>query len=124
MSIAYLWVALGGALGSMSRYAVSGWVAERFPSFPWGTLTVNVVGALIIGFFLTLAQERSLISPQLRIFFATGFLGGFTTFSTFSWETMALFRDGSLEQGLFNVVGSLAAGLIAVAAGITLARLV
>lgn len=120
----YLLVGLGGALGSAGRYAISGWVAARYPTFPWGTFTVNVTGALIIGFFLALSQERALISPQLRVFFATGFLGGFTTFSTFSWETMALLREGALAQGLFNAAGSLAAGLIAVAVGIVLGRLV
>lgn len=120
----YLWLALGGALGTLSRYTVSGWVAARYPSFPWGTFTVNVTGALVIGFFLTLAEERLLISPQLRVFFATGFLGGYTTFSTFSWETMALLRDGALLPALGNAAGSLLTGLVAVYLGIVLARLV
>ncbi len=122
--MAYLWVALGGALGSVSRYTVAGWVSAHYPSFPWGTFTVNVSGALIIGFFLTLAEERYLISPQLRVFIASGFLGGYTTFSTLSWETMGLLRDGPMFPALLNAVGSLLAGLVAVYAGIVLARLV
>ena len=120
----YLWLAIGGACGTISRYTVSGWVAERYPSFPWGTFTVTVVGALVIGFFLTLAEERFLISPQLRVFVATGFLGGFTTFSTFSWETMALLRDGAVVPAFGNAAGSLLTGLIAVYLGIVLARLI
>ncbi|HEU5423383.1 MAG TPA: fluoride efflux transporter CrcB [Nitrolancea sp.] len=120
----YLWLALGGALGTISRYTVSGWVAARYPSFPWGTFTVNIAGALVIGFFLTLAEERFLIAPEARVFVATGFLGGFTTFSTFSWETMALLRDGAFAPALGNAAGSLLTGLFAVYLGIVLARLV
>src|SRR3972149_1511878 len=92
--MAWFWVACGGALGSMARYTVSGWVQTATGSlFPFGPLAVNVAGSLIIGFVLGLGAGRFLISTEWRLFLATGFCGGFTTFSTFSYETLALIED-------------------------------
>jgi CrcB protein len=120
----YVWLAAGGAIGTIGRYLVSGWVVARTGPSPWGTFAVNVIGAVIIGFFLTLAEGRFLIPPHVRVFIAVGILGGFTTFSTLSYETLQLARGGSLAGALLNGAGSLAAGLIAVYIGIVLARLV
>lgn len=108
----------------MSRYAVSGWVINRYGPNPLGTFTVNIAGAFLIGFILVLSEDRFLIRSDIRIFLTTGFLGGFTTFSTFMFETMGLLEAGSLERAVLNAGGSLAVGLIAVWLGMTVARLV
>jgi CrcB protein len=114
----------GGALGTLARYSVSG-VAHRWlgSSFPVGTLTVNLLGSFVIGvlwgFF-----EREAISPNIRTFLFIGFLGGFTTFSSFSLETLNLFRDGQTKWAILNVLANNVAGLLLVFAGFALARLV
>src|ERR1035437_3298588 len=113
----YLLIALGGALGSVSRFALSGFVAHHFgETFPWGTLLVNVAGSFIIGFFATLTEPtgRLLVGPGGRHFFMTGVLGGFTTFSSFSLQTLNLAREGQLLQARGNVAGSVLACLLAV----------
>jgi fluoride exporter len=120
----YAWLAVGGALGTMSRYAVSGWVVHRFGPSPLGTFTVNIAGAFLIGLILVLTEGRFLVPGDLRIFLTTGFLGGFTTFSTFMFETMGLVEAGSLQRAFVNAGGSLAAGLVAVWLGMTVARLI
>jgi CrcB protein len=108
----------------MSRYAVSGWVVNRFGPSPLGTFTVNILGSFLIGFIMISAEERYLIRSDIRIFLTTGFLGGFTTFSTFMFESMGLVEAGSIERAVLNLGGSLAAGLVAVWLGMTVARLV
>ena len=103
----YLWVALGGALGSMARYGCSGLAARYIgATFPWGTLLVNVAGSLFIGFLATLMSPdgRVLVSPDARAFVMIGVLGGFTTFSSFSLETLNLARDGEWLWAGTNVV--------------------
>jgi CrcB protein len=105
----YLVVALGGALGTISRYFVSGVVANAFgETFPWGTLIINVTGSFIIGFFFTLSAPdgRLFVSGSTRQFVMTGFCGGFTTFSSFSLQTMNLIRDGEWLAAGGNVLGS------------------
>ena len=105
----YLFVALGGALGSAGRYAISGLVATGFgETFPWGTLIVNVVGSFIIGFFATLTAPdgRLFVGGTTRQFVMSGFCGGFTTFSSFSLQTLNLMRDGEWLYAGGNVVGS------------------
>lgn len=120
----YVWVFLGGGLGSIARFAASGLVARLFgETFPWGTMTVNVVGSLIIGFFATLTgiDGRMLVSPSVREFVMLGFLGGFTTFSSFSLQTLSLARDGEWLQAALNVVASVLICLLAVWLGHLLA---
>ena len=116
-------VALGGAAGALARYWVSGWVQELSAgTFPWGTLTVNVVGSFILGFLLVWLQA-SLASSELRALLTIGVLGSFTTFSTFSWETAALLQDGEWTRAGFYVAGSLLVGLLAVILGAASAEL-
>lgn len=113
----YLLVALGGALGSVSRFFLSGVVAHHFGgTFPWGTFVVNVTGSFVIGFFATLTAPdgRLFASGHTRQFFMTGVLGGYTTFSSFSLQTLALARDGEWMQAGANTVGSVIACLVAV----------
>ena len=115
---------LGGAIGSGARYLVNIAAARALPpEFPWGTLTVNVAGSFLMGFVIQLLALRYDGSPELRILIATGFLGGFTTFSAYSLEVVSLFERGdtglALMYGCVSVIGSLAA----LVAGLTLARL-
>lgn len=119
----YLLVATGGALGAMARYGLSGWISNAGSGrFPYGTLAVNIIGSFIIGFFLTLAYERFSWSPDLRIFFTVGFLGAFTTFSTFSYETVELLREGIYLVAAINMAASLFGCLAATFTGIILAK--
>ncbi|GIW09090.1 MAG: hypothetical protein KatS3mg061_0147 [Dehalococcoidia bacterium] len=120
----YLLVGLGGFLGANARYLLGGWVAERFgTTFPYGTLVINVTGSLLLGFFLTLTTERFVADPGWRLFFAIGFLGAYTTFSTFSFESVVLLQEHAWWLALANVFGSTLLGLAAVLLGIALARL-
>ena len=115
--LAYLWVALGGALGSAGRFWLSGLIASRYgETFPWGTLFVNVTGSFAIGFFgtLTSPEGRFLAPASLRTFFMVGVCGGFTTFSSFSLQTLSLAEDGEWLHAGANVVGSAVLCLIAV----------
>lgn len=119
----WLLVLAGGALGSAGRYAVALWVAGRFGAgFPWGTLAVNVTGSFLIGLLATLADERGAIAPEARVFLVVGVLGGFTTFSSFSLETLRLVDHGDTARALLNVAGSLFFAFAAAALGIAVAR--
>jgi fluoride exporter len=116
-------VALGGAIGSVGRYVVGLWAAQAFgATFPWGTFTVNVVGSLLIGVLATLSDEVGTIGPQGRALLVVGVLGGFTTFSSFSLDTVRLVQENELVHAAAYVVGSLALSFVAVLAGIGLAR--
>lgn len=119
-----LLVAGGGALGSVLRWLVSSWVARTVaPSrFPWGTLVVNLVGAFAIGALLTLAFEHELLPADGRLFLVTGVLGGFTTFSAFSWEALSLMREGLWPAAMGYVLGSVIGGLLAATAGMSMLR--
>ena len=113
----YLAVAAGGALGTVARYFLSGVVANAFgQTFPWGTLIINVVGSLVIGFFATLTgpDGRALVAPDARQFVMVGVCGGYTTFSSFSLQTLNLVRDGDMLGAGGNIVGSVVLCLIAV----------
>lgn len=113
----YLWVALGSALGGMARFAASGLIAKRIGEvFPWGTLAVNVTGSFIIGFFATLTgpDGRLLVGVGARQFVTLGLCGGFTTFSSFSLQTLNLARDGDWLRVVGNVTLSVALCLGAV----------
>ena len=120
----YLWVAIGGALGSVGRYCLSGLIADRFGStFPWGTIIVNITGCLVIGFFDTLTgtEGRWLVSPAARTFFMIGICGGYTTFSSFSLQTLNLVNDGEWLYAGANILFSVALCLAGVWLGHTLA---
>jgi fluoride exporter len=121
-----LLVGLGGALGSIARYLVSGWVqaAAKNPSFPYGTLSVNLFGCLVIGCLAQLAEARGVFTPESRALVFVGVLGGFTTFSSFGNETLNLVRGGQLWNGLANVGANVFIGLFAVWLGRNLAYLI
>ena len=119
----FLAISLGGVLGANARYLVSVYVAERLgTAFPYGTLLINVSGSLVIGFFLTLATERFTVDPLWRLFFATGFLGAYTTFSSYTFEAAQLVRDGAYGLAFLYLFGSVLAGMIGVFAGIVAER--
>ena len=120
----YLLVFVGGGIGAAARYGLQGVVYRVASStFPYGTLAVNVLGSFVIGFLMTFFEERFIVNPSLRVFLTIGFLGGFTTFSSFSYETMALLRDGSYGLGFLNILTSLGACLLATWLGMTLGKL-
>jgi len=118
-----LYVGIGGFIGSVLRYWVSG-IAQQLannPSFPFGTLTVNLAGCLVIGFLSQLADMRGVFTPEARLFVFVGILGGFTTFSTFGNETMNFLRDGQSLPALLNVAAHILAGLAIIWLGRALA---
>ncbi|NUQ82479.1 MAG: fluoride efflux transporter CrcB [Bacteroidetes bacterium] len=118
-----LTIFIGGGLGAVSRYLAGSWVNRLMgPEFPWGTLLVNVAGSFIIGFFLTWMEHRLPVFPYWRPLIAIGFLGGFTTFSSFSWETVVLLRNGDYLLAALNTGGSVLLCLTGVILGIWLAR--
>jgi CrcB protein len=100
----YLLIGLGGAIGSISRYVLSRMVYHSAgESFPYGTLAVNIIGCFLIGLLMALMQERLVTTPSYRYLLVIGLLGGFTTFSSFSYETLELMRMGSIAASLFNI---------------------
>lgn len=120
----YAAIMIGGALGSAARFALSMWITEASQTtFPWGTFAVNVIGSFVIGVFggLTGPDGPLLVSPEVRVFVAIGILGGFTTFSSFSLQTIMLLQDGQWLWASGNVVLSVVLCLAATAAGIALA---
>lgn len=123
--IKILMVGIGGFAGSVSRYLLAGFVQKLCQNpYPYGTFAVNIIGCLAIGFIAGLSQGKYNISPQLRLLLMVGFLGGFTTFSTFTNETFALLTDGQLLAALANVLISVTLGLIAVWLGFILSNLI
>ena len=119
MNILYL--ALGGSLGTISRYYAGIWVTNATGARTPGTFLVNVLGSFGIGLFLMLSVERSW-SNALVLLVAVGFLGGFTTFSTFTWQTYELLQSGEIAQAALNISTSVVVGMLAVWAGATLAK--
>jgi CrcB protein len=123
----YLLIAIGSALGGVARFALSGYVAHHFgETFPWGTLIINVTGSFAIGFFFTLTspEGRWVVSSEGRQFFMTGICGGYTTFSSFSIQTLNLARDGDWLRTGGNIAGSVALCLLAVWLGHVAAALI
>ena len=119
----YLVVGLGGFLGAIARYSVGVWVDTFWRrDFPLATFLVNVSGCFILGFFLTLAAERMSITPMMRLLVATGFVGAYTTFSTFEYETQRLTTTGAFGWALVNVLTSVVAGYVAVQLGVAIGR--
>ena len=119
----YLVVGLGGFLGAIARYSVGLWI-ETFwrRDFPLATFLVNVTGCFVLGLFLTLATERMSITLPMRLLVATGFIGAYTTFSTFEYETQRLTTTGAFGWALVNVLTSVVAGYAAVQLGVMLGR--
>ena len=117
----YLFLAVGGMLGTLARYGLSGWVHSWSGSFvPWGTLLVNLFGSFLLG-FLSRAFQVASVSTEMRALLTVGFCGAFTTFSTFSYETVVLMQEGAWMRAALYAFGSLGFGLLALAGGITLA---
>jgi fluoride exporter len=121
----YLLVFLGGGIGATARYWLQG-IVYRFTGagFPYGTLAVNILGCLCIGLLMAVFEERFVVNPSLRTFLTIGILGGFTTFSSFSFETLALLRDGELLLGCANVAVSVLTCLIASWVGMVIGELI
>jgi CrcB protein len=119
--IQYLAVALGGSLGAMARLAVASACGRLLgTAFPVGTFIINISGSLFLGWFLTIIGNRIVISDTTRIGIAVGFVGAYTTFSTYMYESMALLENGSAIKAVVNLLGSLLVGLAAVRAGMWL----
>lgn len=121
-------VLLAGGLGSVCRVYLSEWVSTRLVErlgwvFPWGTLTVNVLGCFLIGVLAGLAQESALIPPAWRLILVAGFVGGFTTFSAFAYESWMLGAEGALLRMAANILLSVLLGLLAVMTGLLLVRM-
>jgi CrcB protein len=120
----YLLILLGGGVGSLSRYVIGSALVTRYGTrLPIvGTMTINITGSFLIGLLMTLITERFGANQNLRPLLVIGFLGGYTTFSSFEWETYAVIRDGGFWIGIFNVVGSVMLGYAAVWLGAMIAR--
>lgn len=118
-------ICLGGAVGTGARYLTALWAAATFgAAFPAGTLIVNVVGSFLIAFIMQVSTATELIAPDLRLVLTTGVMGGFTTYSTFNYETTNYFREGAWLIGVANVGVTLFGCLIAGVAGLALGRLI
>jgi len=118
-------VAVGGSIGATTRYLVSTWAAEKFGTdFPYGTLIVNVVGCFIIGAFMTLATERLIVSPYWRLLVTVGFVGGLTTFSSYSYETFKLLEEANIMMAMYNLLANVMMGFLATWLGISAAGLI
>jgi fluoride exporter len=119
-----VYVALGGAIGTAARYLVTMAVQSRATTtFPWATWIINVSGSILLGFLMRYGLERSTAGPELRLLLTTGFCGGYTTFSTFSYETARLIEDGDWHQGTVYVAASVVVALVGTFVGFALARM-
>jgi CrcB protein len=120
----FLLISAGAVLGANLRYWVGDWAAQKWgTAFPFGTLLINVTGSLLLGFLMTLIAARLVVDPRWRLFLAVGFLGAYTTFSTYMVESFTLMEKGQWLPGLANLLGSAGLGLLAVGAGVFLGRL-
>ena len=118
-----LFIGLGGFAGAISRYLVDGFVTDRTAgAFPWGTLVVNVSGSFVLGLLFAMTAERAILPADVRGPVMIGFIGAYTTFSTFMLESWALIESGSYVPAIANLGGSVLLGLVAVLAGLTLGR--
>jgi fluoride exporter len=121
--VTYALVAVFGAAGAVSRYAFDGWISDlTHGQFPWGTFVINVAGAFALGLLVALTTERLLPHPNWRIAIGIGFLGSFTTFSTYAYESVKLAEDGSVGLALVNSAGMVALGMLAAFTGLALGR--
>ena len=116
-------VVIGAGIGGGLRYVLGGWMAERWgTSFPWHTLVINVSGAFLLGVLMAVTVERNLLPGSMRLLLGVGLLGGFTTFSTLSYESIALVEQGMIAQGAANMFGSAVLGLGAAVLGVFVGR--
>ncbi|MDA8156163.1 MAG: fluoride efflux transporter CrcB [Actinomycetota bacterium] len=123
--ISYLAVFVGGGIGAVSRYLLAGWIGQQWGrSFPLGTFVINITGSFLIGFLMTLMAERLIENPQWRLFLVVGGLGGYTTFSSFQYETGKLVLDGEMGFAALNVILSVAVGFIALKLGDVVAKII
>ena len=119
-----LWISAGGALGTAARYLLSVWLLGVLgPAFPYGTLAVNVIGSFLLGVIMHVGLTTSLLSPTARLVLGTGVMGGFTTYSTFNYETLRYLQDGAWGLAALNVATTLVVCLAAGALGVAAARL-
>lgn len=120
-----LLISLGAILGANLRYWFGMWAGQRWGTqFPFATLFINLTGSLILGIFTTLITERLLVDPRWRVFFAIGFLGSYTTFSTYTYESVTLLMAGNWLLGLLNLIGGAVLGGAAAVLGVVLGRLI
>lgn len=118
-------IGLGGFLGAVARYLLSGWAQRSTDSgLPLGTLLVNVLGCLVIGVLMAVAETRQFLSPNLRLFLMIGLLGSFTTFSTFGYETIVLVKSGEVQAAMLSVAANVVLALAAVIAGQKIVKLI
>jgi CrcB protein len=119
----FLIIGVGGFLGAVARYAIALWIGQKWGrNFPMGTFVINVSGSFLIGLLMVLFTERYLVNPQWRLLLVVGFLGAYTTFSTFEYETGSLLKDGEWMMALLNIVGSVVAGFVALKMGEVIAK--
>jgi len=116
-------IGIGGFFGAIARYGAALWIGQRWGrNFPLGTFVINITGSFLIGLLMSLFTERFMVNPQWRLMLVVGFLGAYTTFSTFEYETGALLKDGEWMIATLNIVLSVFAGLLALKAGEILAK--
>src|SRR5258705_13291379 len=118
-----LWISLGGALGTGARYLLSVWLLRALgPAFPFGTLAVNVIGSFLLGVIMQAGLDTTVLSPTARAVLGTGVMGGFTTYSTFNYETLQYLQEGAWAMAGLNIAATLLVCLIAGALGVAVAR--
>ena len=121
--MALVLIAAGGAAGAVSRYLVDAWVSERAASaFPWGTFVVNMSGSFALGLLFALATERQVLPADIRLPVMVGFVGAYTTFSTLTLESWRLVEGGAIGLAAANLLGSVALGVVALVAGLSIGR--
>lgn len=119
----FLLISVGAIFGANARYWVGDWVAQRYgTAFPFGTMLINLTGSLALGLFLALATERFLLDPRWRLVVAIGFLGGYTTYSSYTYESVNLMLTGQWVFGMLDLFGSAVLGAVAVTSGILIGR--
>jgi CrcB protein len=123
MDARFFWVCLGGAVGTAARYSITAWAPKVLgPAFPYGTLLVNVLGSFLIGAIMHVGLTTQVLSPTLRIALTVGLMGGFTTYSSFSFETLRFLQDGAWAIGLTYIASTLLGCLVACALGFGAAK--